>query len=127
MNSDSGHVMVIQEVMALPQGLVAPNTPLPVVKRRLEGETRRSLLVVDGDRPIGVVRWRDVSAVEDADRTVADVMLGEVPVVTPTTPLIEAREQVHDVDFDLIPVVDEQGRSRRRGPPIASPRVGGAQ
>ena len=98
----------VGQVMGPPSETVAPGTPVATVKRRMEGEMVRSLVVAEGGRPVGVVRWRDVSGAE-GERTAADVMLRELPAVQPETPLAEAREQVHDVDLDLVPVTDGAG------------------
>jgi CBS domain-containing protein/sporulation protein YlmC with PRC-barrel domain len=100
----------IGEVMEEPRATVTPDTPVATIKRRMEGETLRSLIVAEGDRPVGVVRWRDVSLVSGGERIAADVMTVEVPLVRPGTPLATAREHIHDVDLDLVPIVDENGR-----------------
>jgi CBS domain-containing protein len=94
--------------MGPPSATVTPETPAAVVRRRLEGETLRSLIVAEGRRPVGVVRWRDLGP-EVEGRLAGEVMTTNLPVVRPEMTLAEARALVHDVDVDLIPVVNDQG------------------
>ncbi|GIW04297.1 MAG: hypothetical protein KatS3mg059_0917 [Thermomicrobiales bacterium] len=98
----------VGDVMVEPIATVTPETPAGVVRRRLEGETLRSMIVVEGKRPVGVVRWRDLGPAAEG-RTAGDVMTADLPVVRTDMTLTEARALVHDVDVDLIPVVNDQG------------------
>mgnify|MGYP005856916497 CR=1 FL=1 len=95
-------------VMVAPIATVTPETPADVVRRRLEGETLRSMIVIEGQRPVGVVRWRDLGSAAEG-RTARDVMTADLPVVRADMTLTEVRAPVHDVDVDLIPVVNDQG------------------
>jgi predicted transcriptional regulator len=78
-------------------------------QRRMEAQTLRSLIVVDGDRPVGVVKWRDLRSA-DADSTVATCMTTDFPVLRKDMHVTEAHGHIGDVDFDNIPVIDEEGR-----------------
>lgn len=78
-------------------------------QRRMEAQTLRSLIVVDGDRPVGVVKWRDLRTA-DADSTVATCMTTDFPVLRHDMRVEDAHGHIGDVDFDNIPVVDEEGR-----------------
>lgn len=98
----------VADIMGPPSETVTPETPASVVRRRLEGETLRSLIVAEGRRPVGVVRWRDLGP-EAEGRLAGEVMTTNLPVVRPEMTLAEARALVHDVDVDLIPVVNDQG------------------
>lgn len=79
-------------------------------KRRMEASTRRSLIVVDADRPVGVVEWRHISRDTEASSPVGDYMVTAFPVLTPDTSVAQAQGQLADVDIDRIPVVDTDGR-----------------
>jgi hypothetical protein len=76
----------------------------------MESQTSRSLIVVDGDRPVGVVQWRGL-AQADGSTLVRDVMHTEFPVLHPGMSIDSLRESLsgQDVDFDHLPVVDENG------------------
>ena len=37
---------------------ISPDESVTVARRRMESQTSRSLIVVDGDRPVGIVQWR---------------------------------------------------------------------
>lgn len=99
----------IGAVMAPPAMAVSPETPLADVQRLMEAQTLRSVVVVDGDRAVGIVRWRDVPPAAGT-LTAADVMTRGVPAIHPDTTLSTAREQIHDVDLDVVPVTDAVGR-----------------
>lgn len=90
---------------------IGPNEPVRVARRRMESQTRRSLIVVDEDRPIGVIQWRDIAWESDvnADAQVAEHMVREFPVLRTGMTVKDAQARLGDVDFDRLPVVDEQG------------------
>ena len=77
--------------------------------RRMESQTLRSLIVVDGDRAVGVVKWRDIRTV-DGDAPVTSHMTTDFPVLRNNMNIPEAHSHLGDVDFDNIPVVDDEGR-----------------
>jgi CBS domain-containing protein/sporulation protein YlmC with PRC-barrel domain len=89
---------------------ITPNESVIVVKRRMESQTTRSLIVVEADRPVGVVQWRGLSQ-HDGDTTVRDVMLTEVPLLRAEMTIDEVRTYLAgmDVDLDHLPVVDDNG------------------
>lgn len=78
-------------------------------QRRMEAQTLRSLIVVEGDRPVGVVQWRDLRGA-DANSTVESYMTRDFPVLRRDMRLDEAHSRLGEVDFDNIPVIDEEGR-----------------
>ncbi|MDI3338936.1 MAG: CBS domain-containing protein [Sphaerobacter sp.] len=98
--------VIVEEV-----GTIRPDEPVRTARRRMEAQTRRSLIVVDEDRPIGVVQWRDIMRQEElpADAPVGDYMIREFPVLRADASLREARAQLGDVDVDRLPVVDASG------------------
>jgi len=89
---------------------IRPDDPIRTARRRMESQTRRSLIVVEDDRPVGVVQWRDLMHEDNADAPVRDFMVREFPVVSPGMTLSAARSRLGQVDFDRIPVVDDSGR-----------------
>lgn len=77
--------------------------------RRMESQTLRSLIVVDGERPVGVVKWRDIRSA-DSDSPVSSFMTTDFPVLRRGMTIPDAHGHLGDVDFDNIPVVDDEGR-----------------
>ncbi|HLI52068.1 MAG TPA: CBS domain-containing protein [Thermomicrobiaceae bacterium] len=103
----------ISEMMQPEVNVVAVSDPVRMARRRMESEALRSLLVVDGDRPVGVIQWVDLLKDERTeasdDAPVGDLMVREFPILTTTMTVPEARQQLGDVNVDILPVVDESG------------------
>lgn len=99
--------MIVQEV-----GTIRPDESVRVARRRMEAQTRRSLIVVDEGRPVGIVQWRDLLRQDEstADAPISDIMSRDFPILTSATSVSEARQQLGDVDVDHLPVVDTDGR-----------------
>jgi len=89
---------------------ITPDETVTVAKRRMESQTSRSLIVVDGDRPVGVVQWRGLNRFEGND-LIRDVMQTDFPVLRAGMSVDEVRSYLSgvDVDLDHLPVVDESG------------------
>jgi CBS domain-containing protein len=89
---------------------ISPEEPVTVARRRMESQTSRSLIVVEGDRPVGVVQWRGLSGA-DSSASVRDVMQTEIPILRSDMPVDEVRTYLAsaDVDLDHLPVVDGNG------------------
>ena len=77
--------------------------------RRMESQTLRSLIVVNDDRPVGVVKWRDLRNA-DVDSPVSAYMVTDFPVLRNSMDITEAHGHLGGVDFDHIPVVNEDGQ-----------------
>jgi CBS domain-containing protein len=89
---------------------ITPDDTVTVAKRRMESQTSRSLIVVDGNRPVGVIQWRGLAR-HDGNEMVRDVMQTEFPVLRSGMSVDEVRSYLSgmDVDIDHLPVVDESG------------------
>lgn len=89
---------------------ITPDDTVMVAKRRMESQTSRSLIVVDGNRPVGVIQWRGLARHEGSE-LVRDVMQTEFPVLSAGMSVDEVRSYLTgvDVDLDHLPVVDESG------------------
>jgi CBS domain-containing protein len=100
----------VSDLMIPEVDTIALDEPVISARRRMESQTSRSLIVVDGDRPVGVVHWRGL-AQADGSTLVRDVMHTEFPVLHPEMTLDSVRDSLanQDVDFDHIPVVNESG------------------
>lgn len=104
--------MRVSDVIVPEVDTIGPDETVRTARRRMEAQTIRSLIVVEEDRPVGVIQWRDIMGENEvpADATVADYMVREFPVLDPNLPLEQARSQLgEEIDFDRLPVVDESG------------------
>jgi CBS domain-containing protein len=100
----------VSDLMIPQVDTIALDEPVLTARRRMESQTSRSLIVVDGDRPVGVIQWRGLAQLEGST-LIRDVMQTEFPIVRPEMSLNDLRDRLadQDVDFDHIPVVDEGG------------------
>lgn len=89
---------------------ISPDDTVMSARRRMESQTIRSLLVVEGDRPVGVVRWRALGQADNMT-PIRDVMQTGVPTLSVDTAVDSLGDVLagSDVDFDRFPVVDENG------------------
>lgn len=89
---------------------IAADEPVSTARRRMESQTSRSLIVVEDDRPVGIIRWRGLSQL-DSSEPVQSVMSTSIPVLRSDMSVLEAREYLTgtDVDYDHLPVIDESG------------------
>jgi CBS domain-containing protein len=107
--ADQAQATQVAQVTVPEVDTIRPDDTIRVARRRMESQTRRSLIVVEDDRPVGVVQWRDLMHEENADAPVRDFMVREFPVVSPDMSLSAAKDRLGNVDFDRIPVVDASG------------------
>jgi CBS domain-containing protein len=89
---------------------ITPDESVMVAKRRMESQTARSLVVVEADRPVGLMQWRGIHQL-DGTLTVRDVMLTEFPLLRAGMSVDAVRDYLTgmDVDLDQVPVVDADG------------------
>lgn len=101
----------VRDTMSPLTQMIQASHTVVAARQRMQGEMRvKSLIVVDGDRPVGMVRYNDVigeGAVTGG--TVESAMLTTVPSVRPDQTLDEVTGIMTQFDVDRLPVVDEQG------------------
>ncbi|GBD16266.1 hypothetical protein HRbin26_01161 [bacterium HR26] len=107
----------VADLMVQTLDVVTPDQLVRTVQTRLGGEARLSLIVVEGERPVGIVRWREIMGLagENAERPVREFMVREFPHLTPSLTLAEALARLNEFGdrlsgIDYLPVVDEEGR-----------------
>ena len=106
----------IRELLRPAVDSVMADEPVLLVQRRMEGEALRSLIVVEGNQPVGIVSWRAIMHLTDtaADQLVRDVMQRDVPVLTEAMTLSDARAALAarsgTIDIDRLPVVGDAGQ-----------------
>lgn len=100
----------IGDMMTQSIDTISPDETVTVAKRRMESQTSRSLIVVDANRPVGIIQWRGLAR-REGNEMVRDVMLTEFPVLRAGMTVDEVRSYLSgvDVDLDHLPVVDESG------------------
>jgi CBS domain-containing protein len=101
----------METVMRPPAHTVTPQTPLDDARQLFIAETLRSLIVVDGNRPVGIVSWAEIGTLNTPipGKTVADAMSPNPPAVERTAPISAGRSVLAGTDHDVIPVVDQSG------------------
>jgi CBS domain-containing protein len=102
-------ITTVEQAMSAPSDMVSPSTPAIDLQRRFEAETLRGLIVSEGSRPVGIITWEAVQGDDAATRTVGELMRHDPPVVSVGATLAEARSALHDIDDDVIAVVDANG------------------
>jgi predicted transcriptional regulator len=90
---------------------ITPDETIAAARRRMESQTSRSLIVVEADRPVGIVQWRGLSQ-HDSDAAVRSVMATAIPILRADMSVSEVRDYLSgmDVDYDHLPVINEEGR-----------------
>lgn len=101
----------METIMRPPDHTVTPSTTVNDARQIFIAETLRSLIVVDEDRPVGIVSWAEIGALNESipGKTVADLMAPNPPAVERDAPISAGRQALAGTDHDLIPVVDQRG------------------
>jgi len=107
---DNQTASVVGDLVTVTTETISPDESVTVARRRMESQTTRSLIVVEDDKPVGIVQWR-LLARQESGTTVRDVMLTEVPVLRSDMTVEQLRGEWSslDVDLDHLPVVDDSG------------------
>jgi len=100
----------VRDVMVPMTQAIRVTQTIVAARQRMQGDMRvKSLIVVDdNDRPIGAVRYNDVSTAE-AGGTVADVMTDNIPTIGADQPLEDITGLMTEYDIDRLAVVDSSG------------------
>lgn len=100
----------VRDVMVPMTQAIRVTQTLVAARQRMQGDMRvKSLIVVDDhDRPLGAVRYNDVSAAE-AGGTVADVLTSNIPTIGADQSLEDVAGLMTEHDVDRLAVVDSSG------------------
>lgn len=104
--------MPIQDLARADVVTASPETAAVEVARTMERERVGSVVVVDGDEPVGIVTDRDLAvevvAAEADPRTVtaSDVMAGDLFTVPAEAGIFEVLEEMREAGVRRVPVVD---------------------
>lgn len=102
--------VIVRDVMQPLTEYIDAGQSVAVARQRMQGvEAIRSLLVVDqGGRLVGAVRYNDISQA-DAATTVGAVAIADLPFARADQSLQELEGVMTAHNLDRLPVVDEQG------------------
>ncbi|HEX3722891.1 MAG TPA: CBS domain-containing protein, partial [Nitrolancea sp.] len=101
----------VGQVMTPVHDIIRQDEEIRMARRRMESEAKRSLIVVDGDAPVGILQWHDMLRVGDQPTAsfVSDFMTRDIPMLTEDMPIEAAGAQLTNVDLETLPVVDAEG------------------
>lgn len=100
----------VRDVMEPMTRAIRVTQTIVAARQRMQGDMRvKSLIVVDdNDRPIGAVRYNEVSTAA-AGGTVADVMTSNIPTISADQSLEDVTGLMTEHDVDRLAVVDSNG------------------
>lgn len=105
-------VRTVAEAMSSPAVTALPSETIEEVAARMQAAGKGSAIVVDGDRPIGIVTERDLvrfaaTGTAAADTKVSEWMTEPVDVAAPDLPVIEAFARFRTNHYRHLPVVED--------------------
>jgi sporulation protein YlmC with PRC-barrel domain len=102
--------VLVRDAMVPPAEVIQAGHTLVAARQRMQGDTRvKSLIVVEGEQPVGMLRYGDVSGAEVRQGTVTDAMVTDIPVARADQTLEELSGLMTQYDVDRLPVVDDTG------------------
>ena len=107
--------MPIEELARTDVVTVSPDTSVPEIASKLEGEGVGSVVVADGKQPVGIVTDRDLAVriVSDerdaAGLTAEDVMSEDLCTAHPEDGFAEAAQTMSENAVRRLPVCDDDG------------------
>ena len=105
----SGQVLV-RDQMAPPSETISSGSSAMAAKQRMQADMRvKSLIVVKGDQPVGMLRYNDVNQEGALQSSIEELMMRDIPTVRAEQPLEELTGLMTQYDIDRLPVVDDSG------------------
>jgi CBS domain-containing protein/sporulation protein YlmC with PRC-barrel domain len=105
----SGQVLV-RDQMAPPTETIQTGHNVIAAKQRMQADMRvKSLIVIEGDRPVGMLRYNDVNQEGALQSSIEELMVRDVPTVRAEQPLEELTGLMTQYDVDRLPVVNDSG------------------
>jgi CBS domain-containing protein len=105
-------VHTLRDLFAADIDSIDRSEPVSHAKRRMDTNESRSLLVVDGDQLVGIVKRNDLLKLDgvDQERPVGDFMDPNVPKVTEDHTVEQAHASLGgDINIEQVPVLDHDG------------------
>ncbi len=101
---------VAKDIMTQDVVTVTPDTRLQEVAKILAEKKISGLVVVDGDKVVGIVSEADILKAGDMTKTAGEVMAKDVVSVSPDTDVAEIARILTDKGIKRVPVIDESGK-----------------
>lgn len=107
--------MTAGELMSSPVAMIEAGAPASEAARRMDAESIRRLLVIEGDKPVGVISVTDLlhdlgrQAIKDR-KAVGDVMSDAMLVCRDKTPITAAARAMVDSGWRSVLVVNASGK-----------------
>jgi CBS domain-containing protein len=104
--------MTIADIMRVDVVTASPDTPVSEVATTMRDETVGSVVVVEGDAPVGLVTDRDIAvriaadALDSTEMTARQMMTEDPVTVEVDTGILELCNAMHDEGVRRMPVVD---------------------
>jgi CBS domain-containing protein len=104
--------MTIADIMREDVVTASPDTPVSEVATTMRDETVGSVVVVEGDAPVGLVTDRDIAvriaadALDSTEMTARQMMTEDPVTVDVDTGILELCNAMHDEGVRRMPVVD---------------------
>lgn len=100
----------VRDIMSPPTQTIMADQALAAARQRMQGEMGlKSLIVVQNNRPVGMLRYNDITNESVSGAIVADVMVGDVPTVRQDETLADVSGVMSEYDIDRLAVVDAGG------------------
>lgn len=101
---------LVREKMSPPTETIQASTPLIAARQRMQGQMSvKSLIVVENERPVGLLRYTDIGRDSAPEATIRDLMVAEVPSAREDQSLNELSGVMTEYDIDRLAVVDASG------------------
>src|ERR687893_423321 len=105
----SGQVLV-RDQMTPPSETISSGSTAMAAKQRMQADMRvKSLIVIDGDQPVGMLRYNDVNQEGALQSSIEELMVRDIPTVRAEQPLEELTGLMTQYDIDRLAVVDDSG------------------
>ena len=105
------HNYVVADFLQPASGIVHVTDPLYRIRQYARSGGYESIIVVDANRPVGLIRWSDISNASTIPETslARDIMLADSPALTRRTSVHMARMNLEITRMDRLPVIDSRG------------------
>jgi CBS domain-containing protein len=108
---------MIEEILETDVVTAQRDTPVATIVADMAERNVGSVVVVEGDDPVGIITDRMVAlALEEmpdvAERTAEELISGDLITGTPDMSVFDVLRQLNDAEIRRLPIVDEEGTLR---------------
>lgn len=107
--------MPVKDLIQRKVVVVEPDTPVRIAAQRMKDKMVGCLVVLDGDRPVGVITDRDIAIrvvgeAKDSETPVKEVMTKDPITVNEDASLLELTKAFREAAVRRLVVVDKEGK-----------------